>query len=197
MLVGVLRHQMHRQIFLIEIMLVAVLAAIEILVGVRIPMLQILSPVVETLVARLALETIVTRVPPTMTLQIGLLIGAVFAELAGEYLRSCMYQFVAGNVHGAAKRLVALVATEGAIDVVQVLQVFHELASVTETGPAFNALMDGARFASSLPEMRENHEICISRWDHVGISYDIFALNNQCCIYNMLVYAYKSWMIHF
>lgn len=156
LLARVLRRQVYRQILLVEVAPVTVLAAIQVLVGVHVPVLEILGLVEEALVARLAPEGVVLRVPSTMALQIGLLIGAVPAELAGEHLQPGVDQFVAGYVHRAAKRLAALVAAEGAIDVVQVLQVLHELPRVAEAGAALDALMHGARFAPSLPEMKES-----------------------------------------
>lgn len=152
LLAGVVRHQVHRQVLLVQVTLAAVLAAVQILVRVRVLMLQVLGPVEEAPAARLALEAVVLRVPPTMALQIGLLIGAVLAEIAGEHFQPRVDQFVAGNVHRAAKRLVALVAAERPVDVVQVLQVLHQLPRVTEACPAFDALVHGARSTPSLPE---------------------------------------------
>lgn len=69
-------------------MLTTVFAAIQILVGVCILVLYILSPVIKALVARLALEAIVLRVSATMALQIGLLVSAVLAEIATEHPQS-------------------------------------------------------------------------------------------------------------
>jgi len=154
LLIRVMRHQMHRQILLVLVTLAAVLATVEILVGMRALMIQILDLVEETLAARLAFEAIISRVPPMMALQVGLLVGAVLAEVAREHLQSRVYQLVAGYVHRAAECLVALVAAEGPIDVVQVLQVLHELPRVTEVGSAHHALVHGARLASPLPEIR-------------------------------------------
>lgn len=145
----VLRRQVHRQVLLVEVALVAVFAAVEILVGVRVPVLQVLGPVVEAPLAALALEAVVLRVPATMALQIRLLVGAVVAELAGEHLQPRVDQLVASYVHRAAERLVALVAAEGALDVVQVLQVLHELPRVPEAGAALDALMNSARCLDS------------------------------------------------
>lgn len=151
----VLRRQVHRQVFLVEVALVTVFAAVEILVGVRVPVLQVLGLVVEAPLASLALETVVLRVPTTMALQVGLLVGAVVAEVAGEHLQPRVDQLVAGYVHRAAERFVALVAAEGAVDVVQILQVLDELPRVPETGAALDALVHGARLASSLPETKK------------------------------------------
>lgn len=130
------------------------LAPIQILIRVRLLVLQVLGSVEKALTARLALEAIVLGVPSTMALQIGLLIGAVFAEIAGEHSQPCVDQFVTSYVHRAAKCLVALVAAERPVDVVQVLQVFHELSCVTETSPTFNALVHDARSTPSLPERK-------------------------------------------
>jgi len=154
LLTRVMSHQVHRQVLLVLVTLAAVLATVQVLAGVRALMVQVLDLVEETLAARLALEAVISRVPPMMTLQIGLLVGAVLAEIARKHLQPRVYQLVAGYVHRAAECLVALVAAEGPIDVVQVLQVFHELPRVTEVGSAHHALVHGARFASPLPEIR-------------------------------------------
>lgn len=114
----VMRYQMHRQILLVEVVLATVLAAIQILIRMRVLVLQILGLVKEALVTRLALEAIILRVSATMALQIGLLISAILAEIADEHLQPGMDQFVACYVHRAAKRLVALVTAESPIDIV-------------------------------------------------------------------------------
>lgn len=152
---GVMCHQMHRQVLLVQVMLTTILAAIQALVRVRVLMLQVFSPVEEALAARLALETIILRVPSTMAFQIGLLIGAVFAEIAGKHLQPRVNQFMASYIHWAAKCLAALVAAERPIDVMQVLQVLHKLPRVTEASPALDTLMHGARSTPSLPERRK------------------------------------------
>lgn len=154
LLAGVMRHQVHRQVLLVQIMLAAVLAAVQILVRMRVLVLQVLGPVEKALAARLALEAVVLRVPATMALQIGLLVGAVLAEIAREHPQPRVNQFVASYVHRAAKRLVALVAAERPVDVVQILQMLHELPRVTEASPAFDALVHRARSTPSLPERR-------------------------------------------
>jgi len=130
------------------------LATIQMLVRVRVLVLQILGSVEKALAASLAFEAIIFRVPTTMALQIRLLIGAVFAEIASEHPQSRVYQFVASYVHRAAKCFAALVAAERSINIVQVLQVLHELSRVAEASPAFDALMHGAQSTSSLPERR-------------------------------------------
>jgi len=131
------------------------LATVQVLAGVRALMVQVLDLVKETFAACLALEAIVSRVPPMVAFQVGLLVGAVVAKVAPEHLQSRVYQLVAGYVHWAAECLVALVAAEGSIDVVQVLQVLHELPRVTEVRSAHHALVHGARLAPPLPEIRK------------------------------------------
>lgn len=64
----VMSHQMHRQILLVQVVLAAVLAAIQILIRMRVLVFQILGLVEETLVAHLALETIILGVSATMAL---------------------------------------------------------------------------------------------------------------------------------
>jgi len=136
-------------------MLTAMLATIQMLVRVRVLVLQILSPMKKALVANLALEAIIFRVPTTMALQIRLLIGAVFTEIASKHPQSRVYQFVTSYVHRTAKCFAALVAAERSINIVLILQVLHELSRVAEAIPAFDALMHGAQSTSSLPEKRE------------------------------------------
>lgn len=67
-----------------------------------------------------------------------------------------MNQLVTSYVHGTSKRLAALVAAECSVDAVQVLQVFHQLPRVTETGPAFHALVNRSRGCSSRPETEQS-----------------------------------------
>lgn len=122
-------------------------------------MIQVLYLVEETFAACLALEAIILGVPTTMTLQIGLLVGAILAELAREHFQSRVDQLVPRYVHGAAERLVALVAAEGPVDVVQVLQVLHQLPRVTKTGSAHHALVHVARFTLPSPESGRTDEI--------------------------------------
>jgi hypothetical protein len=135
------------------------LAAIHTLVRVHIVrvhvlVFHILGPMKKALAARFALKIIVLRVPTTMALQIGLLVGAILAEIAGEHSQSCVDQFVTSYVHRAAKCFVALVAAERSVNVVQVLQMLHEFSRMTETSPALNALMHGARSTPSLSERK-------------------------------------------
>lgn len=81
------------------------------------------------------------------------MIGAILAEITDKHLQPGVDQFVTSYVHRAAKRLVALVAAEGPIDIVQILQVLHEFSRVSKASSALDALMHGARFTSSLPEI--------------------------------------------
>lgn len=63
-----------------------------------------------------------------------------------------------GDIHRAPEGLATLVALEGALDTVNVLQVFHQLRHVKETGTALAALVDRSlpRFTSSAPEMEKD-----------------------------------------
>lgn len=57
-------------------------------------------------------------------------------------------------VHGTSEGFPALVAAEGSVDVVQVLQMLDQFSHVTETGPAFDAFVNRSRGYSSCPENR-------------------------------------------
>lgn len=150
----VMRYQVHRQVLLVEIVLATMLATIQILIRMRVLVLQIFGLVKEALVAQLALETIILRVSATMAFQIGFLIGAILAEIADEHLQPGMDQFVASYVHRTTKRLIALVTAEGSIDIVKILQVLHEFSRMAKASSAFDALMHGARLTPSLPSFR-------------------------------------------
>lgn len=130
------------------------LATIQVLISMRILMLQILGLVEETLAAQFALETIVLRVSATMAFQIGLLISAILAEIADEHLQPGMDQLVASYVHRAAKCLIAFVTAESSIDIVKILQVLHEFSRMAKASSAFDALMNGTRLTPSLPSFR-------------------------------------------
>lgn len=121
----VLSPQMRSQVSFVKIRFVAVIAAEQLLSRVNVHVLQVFPPQEETLVALVALESVILHVTTLMALQIRFLVRSVVAQVAGEPFRACVYQLVAGYVHGASERFAALVAAERSVDPVEVLQVLH------------------------------------------------------------------------
>lgn len=102
-----------------------------------------------------ALESVLLRVSLAMAFEIRFLIRPVVAQVTSEPFRARVDQFVTSYVHRAPERFAAFVAAERFVDAVQVLQVFHELPRVAETGSALHALVDRSGSPSSEPETPE------------------------------------------
>lgn len=193
---------MYRQVLLVEVTPMAVFTAVEIFVGVRVPVLQVFTPMVKAPLTALALEAVVLCVSTTMALQVGFLVGTIVAEFASEHFQPRVNQLVTSYVHRAAESLVALVAAEGTLNVVQVLQMFYELPRVPEASAAFDALMHSARrLASPLSETRTKgcSEISGQAFAGRGVAQSIATLmivmfhNLSISVYNVI---YSRAMYH-
>lgn len=152
--IGVTGPHVMGQVLLVRIGFGAVVATIHLLSRVHVHVLHVLRPQEESLLTLAASERVIFGVPPSMTLEIRLLVRSVVAQVAGEPLRACVDQLVAGYVHRAPERFAALVAAERPVDVVQVLQMLDQFSRVAETGPAFDAFVNRSRGYSSRPENR-------------------------------------------
>lgn len=86
--IGVVESQMIREILLVRVGLLAVLAAVQLLPRVNVNVLQVFRPEEKPFLALLALERIVFGVSTAVALQIRFLVRPVVAQVAGEPLRA-------------------------------------------------------------------------------------------------------------
>lgn len=145
----VTKSQMSDQVPLVEVIFVARVAAEpEIRVDVRVLRKVRLGD--ESLLADAALEEKILGVPSLVRLQVSFLVAGVLADVAGKFFRPRVDQLVSCDIHRALERFSALVAAEGVLDSVSVLQVLHQLCHVEKRRAALDTLVRRFIFFSSL-----------------------------------------------